>query len=628
MSKVTAKVLFRYGILSLALCLINIVNFASAQTKYPIQSAAASEFQTPNEPSNTLDGSLGTRWSAKGDGQWIQYDLDSPKKVSQVFVAWYKGDERRASFAIQVSMDASSWINVFNGQSRGVSLGFQPYNFKEVEARYVRVVGFGNTKNKWNSITEVEIHGTSHNDNRLDVETVTASDYYNAHEPANTLDQNLSTRWSAEGDGQWIWYDLGVIKTISQVLIAWYKGDVRVARFDIEVSTDGAQWYQVFSGASSGASVTLQNYDFKDVVARYVRIVGHENTENAWNSLAEVEIHASEEGPNDEVDIIGVVPDTFSTDGGRFDLSVILRDGQGGIITSGVTKENFAFRDINVSLKSIPEDIVTNGKASVSNIDIIQKEAGEQVTVVVDFDSSGSMLDNDPKRSRVEAGKQLVSHLKATDRAAVMDFGASVTQGFRSSRLLQDFTSDKALLNSAIDKVTASGGTPLYDSILDTLDQLAKEASPTNPAVVALTDGEDNRSRSTPLDVIQQAQQQSVPVFTVGLGKGAGFPPLQDIARETGGTFVEAVNADDLVRLYQLIGVGVADGRIVVSGSGRFDPPLAEEGTYIVSGVLVTTLGKKTFDTPFSFPVEVQAQSNEGVPPPPPLPPSFVEIEH
>src|SRR6266545_1999185 len=42
--------------------------------------------------------------------------------------------------------------------------------------------------------------------------------------PANTVDNDLSTRWSANGDAQWIRYDLGARKRVTAVLIAFYRG--------------------------------------------------------------------------------------------------------------------------------------------------------------------------------------------------------------------------------------------------------------------------------------------------------------------------------------------------------------------------------------------------------------------
>src|SRR5213592_3119340 len=80
--------------------------------------------------------------------------------------------------------------------------------------------------------------------------------------PQNTLDNNLATRWSASGDGQWIQYDLGALATISSVGIAWYAGDTRISYFDIQVSLDTVTWTKVFSGQTSGQTLQLESNTF------------------------------------------------------------------------------------------------------------------------------------------------------------------------------------------------------------------------------------------------------------------------------------------------------------------------------------------------------------------------------
>lgn len=124
----------------------------------------------------------------------------------------------------------------------------------------------------------------------LDVVTVSASTH-DGNIPENTLDLNLGTRWSALGDGQWIAYDLGSSHTVGAVNIAFYRGDKRITYFAIETSQDGSSWVQVFTGQSSGASKALETFTFPGISARYVRIIGHKNSENDWNSLTEVELH-------------------------------------------------------------------------------------------------------------------------------------------------------------------------------------------------------------------------------------------------------------------------------------------------------------------------------------------------
>src|SRR6266568_6482734 len=110
--------------------------------------------------------------------------------------------------------------------------------------------------------------------------------------PQNTLDNSLATRWSAQGDGQWIRYDLGALAAIDHVDIAWYLGDTRTSSFDIQVSLDTVTWTKVFSG-QSGQTLQLESYAFPTTSGRYVRIVGHGNSTSTWNSITEVAIRGT-----------------------------------------------------------------------------------------------------------------------------------------------------------------------------------------------------------------------------------------------------------------------------------------------------------------------------------------------
>src|SRR2546425_246092 len=123
----------------------------------------------------------------------------------------------------------------------------------------------------------------------LSVLSVTASGN-DGNVPQNTLDNNLATRWSAYGDGQWIRYDLGALTAIDGVNIAWYLGDSRSAHFDIQVSLDTVTWTTVFSGQSSGLTTQFEPYAFPSVAARYLRIMGHGQWSGPtlltlWNSI-------------------------------------------------------------------------------------------------------------------------------------------------------------------------------------------------------------------------------------------------------------------------------------------------------------------------------------------------------
>ncbi|MGJ8639739.1 MAG: polysaccharide lyase family 7 protein [Opitutaceae bacterium] len=110
-----------------------------------------------NGPANTLDGDLDTRWSANGDGQWIQYDFGENIVINDLQIAWYRGDERFTTYDIEISDDASVWRTLILDQdSSGSTLALESANIPVSHGRYLRIVGHGNSSGSfWNSITEV-----------------------------------------------------------------------------------------------------------------------------------------------------------------------------------------------------------------------------------------------------------------------------------------------------------------------------------------------------------------------------------------------------------------------------------------------------------------------------------------
>ncbi|HEX9218362.1 MAG TPA: discoidin domain-containing protein, partial [Gemmatimonadales bacterium] len=141
---------------------------------------------------------------------------------------------------------------------------------------------------------------------------VVASGYQDPNVPQNTLDNNLATRWSANGDGQWIRYDLGAVMAVGAVDIAWYQGTAWASAFEIQVSLDTLTWTPVFSGRSSGQTLQPERYDFSTVTGRYIQIVGHGQWSGTtllslWNSITEVAIYASPAAPVSSVPVAAVV---------------------------------------------------------------------------------------------------------------------------------------------------------------------------------------------------------------------------------------------------------------------------------------------------------------------------------
>lgn len=126
------------------------------------------------------------------------------------------------------------------------------------------------------------------------VSAIASSD--DGHIPANAIDGDLNTRWSAQGDNQWIQFDLGREQEVGYAAIAYYQGIFRQGKFEISVSSSGNSWTRVWSGRSPKGSNNLEIYPFRHVKARFVRIIGHGNTQNDWNSFSEIEFYSPNNG--------------------------------------------------------------------------------------------------------------------------------------------------------------------------------------------------------------------------------------------------------------------------------------------------------------------------------------------
>ncbi len=126
--------------------------------------AVSDSYNDGHLPEWTLDGHLTdeSRWSAEyaaGDAPWIQYDLSAPIELDQLDLAFFKGDSRQSIFEIHTSVDGTAWNTVYSGKTSGLIRGFENFAVTSGPASAIRVVGYGNSDNNWNSILEIKIPG-------------------------------------------------------------------------------------------------------------------------------------------------------------------------------------------------------------------------------------------------------------------------------------------------------------------------------------------------------------------------------------------------------------------------------------------------------------------------------------
>ena len=265
------------------------------------------------EPDNVFDGRLSSdsRWSTNGIGRAIVLDLGSSQTISSIKTAWYKADERQAYFDIETSQNSSTWTPVVSDGVASGTEGFVTNDIAETTARYVRIVGNGNSDSSWTSLIEVEILGCSDSqpvdippvdpppvtscsryDNLLVTSASSDDDHGDDYGPRNVIDNNLDSdsRWSSYGSGNSVVLELDQLSTVRRVATAWYKADERQAFFDVRTSTDNSSWNTVLSQATATGTEGMLEFELADSAARYVEIRGLGNSASDWNSLIEVDI--------------------------------------------------------------------------------------------------------------------------------------------------------------------------------------------------------------------------------------------------------------------------------------------------------------------------------------------------
>jgi len=163
------------------------------------------------------------------------------------------------------------------------------------------------------------------------------------------------------------------------------------------------------------------------------------------------------------------------------------------------------------------------------------------------IDSSGSMKND--MTTVIDAVKNLISMMDQYDSIQLIDFDSTV-------RVIKDFTNNQDELRESLPNVQANGGTALYDSILNGIDNVKHMEG--MRAVVILTDGKDENasgdgpgSQSTFDALKEQLALSHVPVFCVGLGEGAEKSTLDTIAELSKGEAYYVSEVQDVSKVYE-----------------------------------------------------------------------------
>jgi hypothetical protein len=260
-----------------------------------------------------------------------------------------------------------------------------------------------------------------------------------------------------------------------------------------------------------------------------------------------------------------------------FEIELVVVDGNSQPITN-LTAANFVLRSCTPDPANDRVDCV-RGDASFDAayvpvtgapeaVALIPGAAAEAYAAALMLDQSGSIYTSDPTGARLYSAKAFLKSLGAEDSvllsafangaAMIPDIPLTVYPPFRDS---VDAPSYFSTLDSLATLV--GGNTPLYAALDLMPQQFASDTSlPAGIAksVVIFTDGDDTdcgtavQCRERRDLSITAANAAGLRVFTIGLSSGVNFETLGELANKTGGAFLFAESAEQLIPLYGSVG--------------------------------------------------------------------------
>ncbi|MDR1060691.1 MAG: heparinase II/III family protein, partial [Clostridiales bacterium] len=164
--------------------------------RVPIASCAASHWMEYSPPAHAIDGSMFTYWAAEGDGISLTADMGAAQPICGFDVAFFKGASRVSYFEAHTSVDGAEFVRRGSFESSGKTALPEYFELDgaggdagdggeasvppdglggagELEglgdagdtggvggrqARYLKLVFFGNTQGKWNSVVDIGIY--------------------------------------------------------------------------------------------------------------------------------------------------------------------------------------------------------------------------------------------------------------------------------------------------------------------------------------------------------------------------------------------------------------------------------------------------------------------------------------
>ena len=200
------------------------------------------------------------------------------------------------------------------------------------------------------------------------------------------------------------------------------------------------------------------------------------------------------------------------------------------VVFAVTDKHNHYVKDLKAS-----DFRVLDNRMPPASIRSFASETNLPLRVGLLVDSSNSIRDRFrfEQQAAIEFLNQIIR--PSRDEAFVLGFDTT-------PEITQDFTGNAEKLSNGVRMLRPGGGTAMYDAIYGACrDKLEKKNAEggVRRAIILLSDGEDNQSRVTRDDAIEEAERADVVVYTISTNvsgtKTRGDKILEAIANATGG---------------------------------------------------------------------------------------------
>ena len=309
-----------------------------------------------------------------------------------------------------------------------------------------------------------------------------------------------------------------------------------------------------------------------------------------------------------------------------FEIELVLVDGSAGPIEY-LSLANFSLRactpdpgnarvDCVRGANAADDQAYTPLAATPASLTLVSAEPARPYAAALLLDQSGSIHDTDPTGARLYSAKAFLGSLGTDDRTMLAAFAGGAEASIPSVPLttygpFRDHASAPdyfATLDALAMQV--GGNTPLYASLDSLRQNVAADTSlpaGLTRAVVLFTDGTDTACgdiaacRTRRAQSIQGANDSGLRLFTIGLSNNVDVVALGELATQTGGAFLYADSAEQLLPLYgslgKLLSLSLPTYRlrwtVQADAAGTF------KSGHTLLGKVQVTVGSGSFDVPF-----------------------------